>query len=408
MAATVLAACSAKDPSPVPRSGGAPTSAAVASADESAAATMGAAAPPASGSASINQVVADVAAGGMVTIPEGTFRMGGTGLEDSPMHAVVIARFELDRTEVTMDAYRVCVDAGSCEPPKGDNPFCNAKLENRGKHPVNCVDYRNADAYCAFVKKRLPSEREWEYAARGGPEQRTFSWGEELPDTKRACYMHQGGSCEVGSYAPGAFGLYDMSGNVWEWTSSWFANYPDEPAVGLFKVYRGGSWSRRFPKWLHNELRNRYRTDEQSASLGVRCARSVKPVVCPDGAEAQGEGCAPKGSLGKTTALPRASANAAGGAPCPSGKTPASTVPKLSTSGEPDGQTAPPKIDPRTETPLRVRSSEFDADCGHYPGYPVSFTWRGGTFQAREPLVSSSGCKKRDIGVGWTSTCCPQ
>ncbi len=333
--------------------------------------------------------------------------MGGTGLEDSPIHLVAVARFELDKTEVTMDAYGACVTAKKCEAPKEDNPFCNVKLESRGRHPVNCVDYRDAEAYCTFAGKRLPSEREWEYAARGGSEQRTFSWGEELPDTKRACYMHEGGSCQVGSFAPGAFGLYDMSGNVWEWTSSWFAAYPDEPAAGLFKVYRGGSWSRRFPKWLHNELRNRYRPDEHSASLGIRCAKSVVPIVCSSDAEARGDGCAAKASPIAAPATPCGPASANGNLPCPATRLPAVGLKPRGSEGL-DADPLPAKPDPRTETPIRVRSAEFDGDCGHYPGYPVSFTWRGGTFQAREPLVASSGCKKRDIGVGWTSTCCPQ
>jgi formylglycine-generating enzyme required for sulfatase activity len=67
-----------------------------------------------------------------------------------------------------------------------------------------------------------------------------YAWGNEEPDTTRSCYMHQGGSCPVASYPAGGFGLFDMTGNVWEWTSSWFAPYPHEPADGQFKVYRGG------------------------------------------------------------------------------------------------------------------------------------------------------------------------
>jgi hypothetical protein len=332
----------------------------------------------------------------MVVVPEGIFHMGGTGEDDSPVHAVAVARFAMDETEVTMDAYAACVSAHACARPKEDNPFCNAKLDGRGKHPVNCVDHRDAEAYCAFVGKRLPTEREWEYAARGGAEQRTFSWGEELPDTKRACYMHEGGSCPVASFAKGAFGLYDMSGNVWEWTSSWFGPYPAELDKGMFKVYRGGSWSRRFPKWLHNELRNRYRVDEHSASLGMRCARSIRPTVCPAGAAVDGETCALPEGAATAPARPTCGTGEPGVPPCP--PRPAAT----------EIASAAPKADPASQPPVKTRSSEFDEDCKHYPGYPVSYTWRGGTFQAREPLVMGSGCKKRDIGVGWTSTCCPQ
>src|SRR5262249_3708752 len=91
--------------------------------------------------------------------------------------------------------------------------------------------------------------------------------------------------------APGAFGLYDVSGNVWEWTSSWFAPYPDEATSGTWKVYRGGSWSRRFPKWLRNQNRNRYRVDEWSAALGIRCARAKLPLACPDEASPRDDRC---------------------------------------------------------------------------------------------------------------------
>jgi len=78
------------------------------------------------------------------------------------------------------------------------------------------MTYTMAEAYCGFVGKRLPSEREWEYIARGGSEQRLYSWGDNDPTDKISCYMHVGGSCEVGSYPAGAFGLFDVSGNVWE------------------------------------------------------------------------------------------------------------------------------------------------------------------------------------------------
>ena len=225
-----------------------------------------------------------VAPEGMVRIPEGVFLMGsptGGNHEERPMHEVAIAAFWLDRSEVTMRAYATCVNAGGCTAPKENNPFCNARFSDRDAHPVNCVDWNQAVAYCAFASKRLPTEREWEYAARGGAERRSFSWGEEDADPTRACYMHPNGSCPVGSFAPGAFDLLDMNGNVWEWTSSWFGSYPDELTSGRDKVYRGGSWSRRFPKWLRNELRNRYKVGEHSASLGIRCAKTIDPLVCP-------------------------------------------------------------------------------------------------------------------------------
>ena len=149
-------------------------------------------------------------------IPEGTFVMGGESHENTPLLRRAVARFYLDRTEVTVDAYASCVKTGACKPMQKNNPFCNVHFDDRGRHPVNCIDWRDADAYCKQVGKRLPSEREWEYAARAGAEQRLYAWGFDEPDTTRACYMHMGGSCEVAKHPPGGFGLYDMTGNVWE------------------------------------------------------------------------------------------------------------------------------------------------------------------------------------------------
>ncbi len=335
---------------------------------------------------------------GMVMIPPGFYLMGGGGIDDQPIHEVAVASFFLEKTEVTMDAYQACVDAKKCAPPKEDNPFCNAKLGNRGKHPVNCIDYHQADAYCAFRDDRVPTEREWEYAARGGSEQRLYSWGDDDPTDKRACYMHPGGSCEVASFAPGAFGLYDMSGNVWEWTSTYFGAYPDEPATGQFRVYRGGSWSRRFPKWLRNDLRNRFAENEEGAHLGVRCARSITPIVCPTDAEAKGDHCVrTSGKAMDPSELMAAKIAKAEGSGNVGGPAGSSTSAATDAAGSAWAN----------EAPVKIRSPEFDEDCKHYPGFPTGYTFRGGKFQDREPIVAGSGCKKRDIGVGWTSVCCP-
>jgi hypothetical protein len=334
----------------------------------------------------------------MVRIPAGFFIMGGSGMEDQPRHEVAVASFYYDKTEVTMDAYARCVEAKKCAPPKDDNPFCNIKFRDRDNHPVNCVDYHQATAYCAFVGGRLPTEREWEYAARGGAEERLYSWGGADPTDKRACYAHPGGSCPVASFAPGAFGLYDVNGDVWEWTSSYFAPYPDEATSGLFRVYRGGSWSRRFPKWLRNDLRNRYAENEDSAQLGIRCARTVEPLECPPDADVKAGKCVrargtpmdPEYALAQVEAEGR---TASGGAPGPS---PASS----------SAATDATDLEWVDDKPVKIRSPEFDEDCKHYPGFPTGYTWRGGKNHEREPIIRASGCKKRDTGVGWTSVCC--
>jgi formylglycine-generating enzyme required for sulfatase activity len=234
---------------------------------------------------------------GMAYIPAGIFLMGAPNLrgnpDEKPAHEAIVASFFLDKYEVAHGAFMKCVKAGSCKVPRLDHMYCNVKLQLKGatdrdKYPANCIDLMHADSYCRWAGKRLPTEREWEYAATGG-DRRTYSWGEELPTKTNCCYDNPG-SCVGGSFEAGAFGLYDMTGNVWEWTSSQFHPYPSPPrdvALSRYRhyVYRGGSWSRRFPKWMRTMLRNRYKPDEFSASIGVRCAQTVRPLVCPANSE---------------------------------------------------------------------------------------------------------------------------
>jgi formylglycine-generating enzyme required for sulfatase activity len=346
---------------------------------------------------------------GMVLVPEGYFLVGGESPENTPRHEGVVGRFFLDEHEVTVDAYQTCVDRRACKPMRKDNPFCNVLFEGRGDHPVNCVDWNDAAAFCKLAGKRLPREVEWEYAARGGSEQRLYSWGNEEPTKERSCYMHEGGSCAVKTHPAGAFGLYDMTGNVWEWTDSWYAPYPGEATSGRFKVYRGGSWSRRFAKWMRNDLRNRYEPHEASGSLGFRCARDASPRVCPTGASIVDGRCV------RTSGDPSCEPgwSFAGGQCRPGGLVPAAGSGVAAaihpSPSRPDPSAAPsPSADPATETPVRLRSPSFDRDCQvNFPGMPTAYQWKGGTFQAREPLIRAAGCKKRDVGVGWSSACCP-
>lgn len=366
----------------------------------------------------------------MLEIPSGIFLMGSAFAEGSPeerpMHEVAVAAFLLDRTEVTVAAYAACEAAGACAPQRGPHPLCNHPGAGRDDHPVNCLDHGQAEALCKHQGKRLPSEREWEYAARGGSERRRFSWGEEPPDGARACYDHIG-TCPVGSFAPGAFGLLDMSGNVWEWTSTWYGTYPDEPASGRHRVYRGGSFSRRFPKWLRTALRNRYEPREWSAALGVRCARTIEPVRCPEDTEprpAQDPGlppvcarvrgapaCEPGYSWsGERCALGGAVLAAAAAAtpapPAGDGEGPAAAPHRSPASAEPEPA---PAADPARTPVTRARTPEHDGDCKkHYYGKPAAYRFSGGTFHARNPLIDGGGCMRRDMGERWTSACCPE
>lgn len=324
------------------------------------------------------------------------------------MHEAVLGAFYLEKTEVTMDAYRLCVDAGACVAPRVSHPFCNAKWTDRGNHPVNCVDWNDASAYCAFVKKRLPTESEWEYAAMNGAEHQRFSWGNEDPDEHRACYNHAGGTCPVATFAPGAFGLYDISGNVWEWTSSYFAPYPDEATNGSWKVYRGGSWSRRFPKWLRNQNRNRYRLDEWSAALGIRCAQTVLPLACPADAAPDADRCK------RTSGVPLCEAGYAwNGTAC----TLSVALSAAMNGGAGTGVVAASDAHPvenmaapgaAGEPVARTRTPKLDEDClAHYPGTPAAYNFVGGGFWDRVPAIKAGGCVRRDTGGKWTSACCP-
>lgn len=409
--AIVLGGCREEDRAPPAPSAEAAAAAATTSQARSQGETGASPSTSAAASASLGPAPpAGQAPPGMVEVPAGVFLMGGESPENTPVHEVVVARFYLDDKEVTMQAYGACVTAGACKPPGVDNPFCNALFSDRGDHPVNCVDWQNADAFCRHVGKRLPTEPEWEYAARGGAEQRPYSWGVEEPDRHRSCYMHEGGSCPVGAHPAGAFGLHDMTGNVWEWTASWYGQFPGEAAAGTTKVYRGGSWSRRFAKWMRNDLRNRYRPDEHSASLGFRCARDGVPLTCPAEAEGRDGRCV---RVSGTPLCPKGESFAEG--KCrPGGIVPAhdpsqpaaaagSAVPKT----QPAAAVAPEPAASAAPVLGRARAPRYDADCAqHFPGAPIAYSFTGGSFHDREPMVRASGCKKRDVGVGWTSACC--
>jgi formylglycine-generating enzyme required for sulfatase activity len=168
---------------------------------------------------------------------------------EQPPHTVKLDGYWIQRTEVTNAQYKRCIEADGCR-GEPDNLFWN--LPRSVRLPVTHVDWDQAAAYAAWVGGRLPTEAEWEHACRSG-DGRIWPWGDELPTTDRLNYSYEaGGTTEVGTYPRGANALYDMAGNVWEWTSDWYdpeyyddspARNPTGPGEGEFRTMRGGGFN---------------------------------------------------------------------------------------------------------------------------------------------------------------------
>jgi formylglycine-generating enzyme required for sulfatase activity len=223
---------------------------------------------------------------GMARIPSGDFQMGANDIsfQEKPVHPVHVDAFEMDVTEVTVGQYGACVAAGACKPTRTGLP-CNGARKDLTKHPANCVDFDRATAYCVWAGKRLPTEEEWEYAARG-TDGRKYPWGKD-PPAERACWYHNlQGTCPVGSYPRGdsPFGLHDMVGNVAEWTSSFFSEGYDKPRDKKNRVVRGGSWFEPVTMDGTLDLSDADPASRWSAAptadavtFGVRCAKPWPP-----------------------------------------------------------------------------------------------------------------------------------
>ncbi len=213
----------------------------------------------------------------MVALPGALFALGSDAgaVDERPLHEVSFPAFQMQIDEVTVAQYERCVAAGVCS-PAGTDAHCNAGSPGRERNPINCVSEPQAEAYCAWLGRRLPSEEEWEFAA-AGKGKRLFAWGDATPDG-RACWKRgDGGTCDVGSL-PGATpeGLHDMTGNVWEWTSSDYCSYdPSQRCAHDQKVTRGGGWADADANLVRATVRQQYAPATQSTNVGFRCARSV-------------------------------------------------------------------------------------------------------------------------------------
>jgi formylglycine-generating enzyme required for sulfatase activity len=197
----------------------------------------------------------------MVYVPAGEFLMGSTdddrvaAYHERPQHTVYLDAYWIDKHEVTNDQYRQCVEAGACQAPQPCE-FGKASYEDatKGNHPVVCVNWYHAQDYAAWVGGRLPTEAEWEKAARG-IEGQIYPWGDSPPDCSKAHYSGCGeaAALPVGSRPDGAspYGAMDMAGNVLEWVADWYdadfyvgspVRNPQGPESGKARVERSGAF----------------------------------------------------------------------------------------------------------------------------------------------------------------------
>lgn len=254
------------------------------------ASTGGAGAASGSGGAgAIATCRTDLAGPAMIPIPAGLAEIGSTALPAAqPVHTVDVASFCLDRTEVTVRDYLECFTAAgsaACTAPSAPvgstYTTCNFGVSGYEDHPVNCITWEQADQYCKWAGKRLPTETEWEYAARGALG-RNYPWGNTDPPnpiteptaTLLANWFTQD-TVPVGSYPAGATpeGVQDMAGNVWEWIADLWCPTYDTASTDCSTVNhsaRGGSWASQNTEYL----RSWYRDGDVAADarFGFRCA----------------------------------------------------------------------------------------------------------------------------------------
>ncbi len=230
----------------------------------------------------------------MVVVPAGSFMMGspdteaGRSPDEGPQHRVTFAQpFAVGKYELTFDEWDACVADRGCKHKPGDEGW------GRGRRPVINVSWDDAQTYVAWLAKktgkgyRLLSEAEWEYAARAGSTT-AYPWGQE-PGTNRANFYGSGSqwsgkqTAPVGRFKANAFGLFDMIGNVWEWTQDcWNDSYAGAPKDGsawlkgdcVRRVVRGGSWDN-YPEFARAACRNWYLPGVRLNDLGFRLARTL-------------------------------------------------------------------------------------------------------------------------------------
>lgn len=223
----------------------------------------------------------------MVYVPEGTFMMGRNASysDEHPARDVYLDAYWIDKYEVTNEQYAKCIAAGKCTNPHESAAYYaqNNYYENSSgvDYPVIFVDWYQAKSYCEWVGGDLPTEAQWEKAARG-TDGRKYPWGNQEPDSSYANYDNRsmGDTSKIGSFEKGAspYGAMDMAGNVWEWVNDWWADKYDEtdtinpqgPTNGEQKVMRGGSWWNN-SAFIRTQYRNEARPNDADDFSGFRC-----------------------------------------------------------------------------------------------------------------------------------------
>ena len=201
--------------------------------------------------------------------------------DDLPVRKITLAPFYLDVHEVTNQRYAAFVKASHHRPPYQWHGLKAPK--GMEKRPVTNVSWDDAAAFCAWEGKRLPTEAEWERACRGTAEGGKYPWGNSAPTAKLAVFGLDSGAVDAGTKPMNYFGLYDMIGNVWEWTTDWYdrtyyevapETNPQGPSEGRYRVLRGGSWFDTPDTFLASSYRSWARQGERSPTIGFRCAAS--------------------------------------------------------------------------------------------------------------------------------------
>ena len=229
-----------------------------------------------------------------VSVPASEFLMGSdknkdsqAGDDETPQHTVYQDAFWIDQTEVTNAQYARCVASGQCTSPqstKSDSRSSYYGVSQFANYPVIYVDWNQAQTYCAWAGRRLPSEAEWEKAARG-TDGRIYPWGDTAPDQSKLNFnQDQGDTTAVGSYPSGAsfYEALDMAGNVSEWVNDWYsdsyyqqspARNPPGPTSAMYRVVRGGSWNN-YVGFVRSAYRDGSPPGRQNSGIGFRCAAS--------------------------------------------------------------------------------------------------------------------------------------